>query len=364
MILVAGTGDDPAAPAASNAARLARAPAVAESELVFADWRIEPESVNCLMLEPWQVRHGDEVRAMPNSRYDSLEAMSRVGRQQAAAQGLDPSEWTFFMRVARDPNMQARSSLWPPEGAEYERTTTFRAEYIPNDLMLVFEDLGDPVAIDINGERHHGAPEPCFVWDRANRQVALRGLVRLGENTVILRTRMPGYRSLPPGSHGMEPVALRGSFAVRAGALAAPEPEMDPRATTARADEAPAAAEPTRWRSWEEFGWPSYSGAMTYHARFHLPVELAGRNLLLECADVRETMEVSVNGRPVGLRLWPPYRLDISAAAQAGDNTLAITVTNTLSNLFTRPLSSGLLAPVRIAVMPDDVPAGVPLVSV
>ena len=79
---------------------------------------------NAHLLEPWQVRCGDEVRELLTSRYDSLEAMSRASRKQAAADGVDPSEWTFFMRVARDPQMQAKSSLWPPEGALYERSAT------------------------------------------------------------------------------------------------------------------------------------------------------------------------------------------------------------------------------------------------
>jgi hypothetical protein len=273
-------------------------------------------------------REDEAARELRTSRYDSLEALSQASRRQALAEGRDPAEWTFFMRVARERQRQT-SGLWPPEGAWFERATTIRVDHAPDDIALVYEELGEPVEVTVNG-RSVEAAEPRFVWDRANRAVSLRGRLHLGENTIALREHMPAYRSLPPGAHGLEPVVLTGSFAVRDGTLVAPSFALD----------GPA--------SWSELGWPNYSGAMRYHAQFDLAaVHLAGR-LLLECEDVRETMEVEVNGVGVGVRPWPPYRLDITAAARPGPNRLTITVTNTLSNLLTRPLPSGLLGSVRI----------------
>ena len=236
----------------------AKVPALLRAGIELTDWQLKPESPNCLLLEPWQVRYGNETRELLTSRYDSLEALSRASKQQAAAQGLDPSEWTFFMRVARDPDMQAQSSLWPPEGAEYERTATVRVDFVPDDVTLVYEDLGDPVSITINGRPFTGGVEPCFVWDRANRQIALQGWLQHGENTIALRTRMPSYRSLPPGAHGMEPVILRGSFGVRDGGL------QDLRGFENLAEPALSLSKGLPLRSWTELGWPNYSGAMTY----------------------------------------------------------------------------------------------------
>lgn len=318
---------------ASSARAARQSPLVVVSDLAAIElthWRLEAESPNCLLLEPWRVRGGDQVRELPTSRYDSLEALARASKQQAAAQGLDPSEWTFFMRVARDSNMQAQSSLWPPEGAAYERVARVQVEHIPADVTLVYEDLGKAVSIAINGRPYAGTVGACFVWDRANRQVAVREYLHQGENTIALRTHMPSYRSLSPGAHGMEPVILRGHFGVRDGVLVAPREETD------------------ALRSWAELGWPHYSGALTYHTTFRLPAHASGHEWWLVCDEVRETMEVMVNGQPMGVRLWPPYRLNISSGVRAGENQLAITVTNTLANLLTRPLPSGLIGHVQI----------------
>lgn len=305
-----------------------------EKVVELREWRIEPESPNCLLLDPWRVRvvKDGQEREMRTSRYDSLETLSRMSRGQAEAQGLDPSEWTFFMRVAREPASQMASSLFPPEGAEFERTTTVRCEFVPDDLALVYEDLGEPIEIRINDVEYRGKGEPCFVWDQANRQIPLSDLLRVGENTIAIRTRMPAYPSLPPGAHGLEPIILRGPFGVREGVVVAPETRI------------------TELVSWTELGYPNYSGAMAYRTQVEIPAEYIGRNLWLTGERVCETMEVVVNGQPAGVRVWEPYELDIGQFVRAGLNEITIIVTNTLSNLLTRPLPSGLIGEAEIRV--------------
>lgn len=308
-----------------------------EQVIELREWHIEPESPNCLLLEPWRVRliSDRQERELRTSRYDSLETLSRMSRQQAEAQGLDPSEWTFFMRVAREPTSQMSSSLFPPEGAEFERTTTVRCEFVPDDLALVYEDLGEPVEIRVNAIEYRGKVEPSFVWDQANRQIPLSSLLRVGENTIAIRTRMPAYPSLPPGAHGLEPIILRGTFGVREGIVVAPETRI------------------TELHSWTELGFPNYSGAMVYHTQVEIPAEFIGRNLWLTCERVGETIEVVVNGQPAGVRVWEPYALDIGKLVRAGTNEITVIVTNTLSNLFTRPLPSGLMGHVAIRQVKD-----------
>jgi hypothetical protein len=72
-----------------------------------------------------------------------------------------------------------------------------------------------------------------------------------------------------------------------------------------------------------------------------------------------------VNDQPVGVRLWRPYRFDITRSLHAGQNSLRIEVLNTLVNYFSQfeslkdkplygggwqpwMLPSGLIGPVSI----------------
>jgi hypothetical protein len=53
-----------------------------------------------------------------------------------------------------------------------------------------------------------------------------------------------------------------------------------------------------------------------------------GRGLWLDLGRVEVMAEVRLNGKDLGVLWKPPYRVDISGAAKAGDNTLEIKVVN------------------------------------
>jgi hypothetical protein len=64
---------------------------------------------------------------------------------------------------------------------------------------------------------------------------------------------------------------------------------------------------------------------------------------------------VRVNGKLAGVRVAPPWTIDISELVKAGDNRIEVLVCNTLANHYcTVPTNyrgspvSGLLGPVRI----------------
>ncbi|WIX88729.1 glycosylhydrolase-like jelly roll fold domain-containing protein [Amycolatopsis sp. DG1A-15b] len=94
---------------------------------------------------------------------------------------------------------------------------------------------------------------------------------------------------------------------------------------------------------------PAYSGAAWYEKEFEVAAEtLAGRKWLLDLGEVHEVAEVEINGKPAGSRLWPPYRLDVTAALRPGRTKLRVRVTNTGANARGEALTSGLLGPVRL----------------
>ena len=85
--------------------------------------------------------------------------------------------------------------------------------------------------------------------------------------------------------------------------------------------------------SWSESADPRvkyYSGAATYTKTVSIPPALlsADQGLWLDLGRVEVMAEVRLNGRDLGILWKPPYQVDISEAAKAGDNTLEIKVVN------------------------------------
>ncbi|HEY3330426.1 MAG TPA: glycosyl hydrolase [Capsulimonadaceae bacterium] len=113
--------------------------------------------------------------------------------------------------------------------------------------------------------------------------------------------------------------------------------------------------------SWTEQGLWWYSGRIAYRSSFMLENDTQG-GVSIDLGDVRECAEVWVNGKLAGVRLWPPYRLDISEWVVPGCNSVEVIVANLISNKFAwdvwgsrgegRTLPSGLLGPVLVLVQP------------
>jgi hypothetical protein len=49
-----------------------------------------------------------------------------------------------------------------------------------------------------------------------------------------------------------------------------------------------------------------------------------------------DVLEVLINGQPAGVRLWEPYRVEVTDLLKSGENTLELRVANTLVNLLER----------------------------
>ena len=99
-------------------------------------------------------------------------------------------------------------------------------------------------------------------------------------------------------------------------------------------------------------GLPDFSGEMRYTAKFTLAQ--AGR-YVLDLGKVDHTARLAVNGQDLGIRIGEPYAWDISAAVQAGENTVEITAANTPVNrihdrfsIYLQLLPSGVMGPVTL----------------
>ena len=139
---------------------------------------------------------------------------------------------------------------------------------------------------------------------------------------------------------------------------------------------APASATFEQLADWTENadeGIKYFSGTATYTKHVDVPASWLkpGEHLWLHLGSVKNLAEVSVNGRSLGIVWKEPFRVDITSAVKAGDNSLEVKVTNGWANriigdrqpdakqtyTFTSPKyynaqsslwPSGLLGPVQI----------------
>ncbi len=88
------------------------------------------------------------------------------------------------------------------------------------------------------------------------------------------------------------------------------------------------------WTDCAEPGVKYFSGTATYTRTLTIPPEMKGRGkrLFLDLGQVDVIARVSLNGQDLGLLWKPPFRLDITRAAVAGDNRLEVKVTNLWPN--------------------------------
>ncbi len=118
---------------------------------------------------------------------------------------------------------------------------------------------------------------------------------------------------------------------------------------------------------WSRLGLAHYSGGVRYVQEVQIPASYVGAPLALDLGRVRGTAQVAINGKPAGVRLWRPYRFDITDLLKAGLNRIEVTVYNTLGPYFGAGFPtpyvlpgqevSGLFGPVKITGPPAPPPA-------
>lgn len=102
----------------------------------------------------------------------------------------------------------------------------------------------------------------------------------------------------------------------------------------------------TDWTTWS--GMKEYSGSVIYETTF-VYQRSPEKQVILDLGEVHEIASLVVNSREMGVKLWAPYRFDITSALQDGTNTLKLTITNTPANRLEKAaLPSGLLGPVQL----------------
>jgi hypothetical protein len=100
---------------------------------------------------------------------------------------------------------------------------------------------------------------------------------------------------------------------------------------------APAAARFAALETWTanaDAGIKYFSGTATYRQSLVAPPEWfrAAGSLILDLGTVKDLAEVSLNGKPLGIRWKPPYQYDVTGVLRRGANQLEVKVTNEWTN--------------------------------
>jgi hypothetical protein len=221
--------------------------------------------------------------------------------------GLVPGAWEF----------QQPTEPHAPYPFAVKYRARFEAEHVPERLDLLIDGFaGSDWSVAVNDEPVIAEPRRSRV-DSQMRAVEIP--VRPGRNEIVVRLTLT-----KPTDGLLDPIKLIGDFAVRDGVIVAP----------------PAAVAPS---DWTRQGHPFYSGCGVYRTRVNVGFERA----VLDADAGDDVLEVVVNGESAGIRLWPPYALDV--ALQPGENELELRVCNTPANLLEgTPRRSGLTGPPRL----------------
>jgi hypothetical protein len=86
------------------------------------------------------------------------------------------------------------------------------------------------------------------------------------------------------------------------------------------------------WSALEDKATRHFSGSATYRTTLRLEAPQADERVWLDLGRVADIAEVRINGRKVAVLWAAPFRADITALAQAGDNEIEIEITNTWHN--------------------------------
>ncbi len=212
-------------------------------------------------------------------------------------------------------------------GASYDARTTFIIKDIPQVLELAV-DPEQEETIWINGVQLKPA-RTGYVWDRTNVLYNIAGWVRLGENRVVIRGRIPQWGA----DHTPVFAVLRGTFGVDHDRALTVLPE---------ALHVPG--------SWNEQGFPDFSGIGVYRRKVDITHAIVSRNATLHVLNCRDVVKLWCNGEPVYTSLWNPHYFQLTGRFKKGNNILELKVANTLANMLEKPQTSGLSGAVKLIV--------------
>lgn len=280
-------------------------------------WSFEAEDDNALVIKSWRAAR----------ERDGVAAEAYVSGQTNGAEWLPVVAGAWAFQLPAEPEDPFPIPVW--------YRASFDVVDVPERLALILDgfDGSDP-RIYLNGAPVDGAHERSR-FDAQMREADLSRLVVPGVNDLAVRLVVEGQTG-----GIVDHLKLVGSFELEASAdgryaIVEPRSEVEPAPWTAQ-------------------GYPFYSGLGVYRRRIDGAASGDGERVLLDVPMTDDVLEVEVNGRPAGVRLWDPYVVDVTDLLRPGENEVTLRVANTIANLL-----NGVDRPSGIAGPPRLVPASI-----
>ena len=225
-------------------------------------------------------------------------------------------------------------------GGTVIQEASFHVDGFSGKLRAIFDKVPEPNEIYLNGT-HLQRFTPSDYLDHQMKEVDITRLVKPGKNVLrivfeLKERAFQGKTGIDPIELMFDPVMIVGDFAV-----------------TTNGNEIQSIVREESGLctgTWTEQGYPFFVGSIEYRQQIYVEEEFCkGRYCYLELDDVREAIDVTVNGVHLGVRLWEPYRIDLGDSLRVGVNDVRIRVWNTLANLLDlRNMDSGIIGGVRL----------------
>jgi hypothetical protein len=218
---------------------------------------------------------------------------------------MGPGAWSY--QLVGEPEHEYPIPVW--------YRIAFDIRDVPTRLELVIDGFdGSSSSLWLNGQPVTADPVRAS-FDAQMRSVDLTQLAVEGMNELAVRLVVE-----EPTGGLLDNVKLMGTFSLAPGPdgtflIVRPVAEFNPAPWTAQ-------------------GSPFFSGSATYRRDVMVPDGFSRHRVFLDVPMKDDVLEVHVNGRPAGVRLWDPYEVEVTDLLQPGSNEIAITVTNTLANLL------------------------------
>jgi hypothetical protein len=261
------------------------------------EWEFQPESENALVIGKWLAIH--ETSGIRYSDY------TQPGASTEGWLPMVPGAWSY--QLPAEPESEYPIPVW--------YRISFQAEYLPSRVNLIVDGFaGSEWSLYVNNEQVKSTPVRSEV-DGQMKAVDITPYVRQGENLIALRLVVTN-----PTDGLLDLLKLTGDFSLK------PQSNGEYWMVPARTSLSPL--------SWTLQGYPYFSGRAVYRKRFELPESFQGQRVFIDPAMEDDVLEVLVNGESAGVRLWAPYKMEITDFLKAGENVLELRVANTLVNLL------------------------------
>jgi hypothetical protein len=276
---------------------------------------------------PWTFAAEDDNAVVVKSWLATAEGDADPSRY--VARDIDDSTWDRIVAGAWAYQLPAEPTQEWPIPVWYR--ISFDVDDVPSKLSLLIDGFsGDEPSVWLNGRKASATPARSRI-DAQIKELDLTGFVVAGRNVLAIRLVL-GDATCGLVDH----IKLVGDFSVVIDA-------DEYRIVAPTADFSPA--------SWTEQGYPFLSGRGAYRSSFELPDGDGRGRIVLDIPMLDDAVEVEINGRRAGVRLWDPYQIDITELVRPGRNQVTVRVANTPANLLNgHPRPSGINGAPRLLI--------------